>query len=200
MRISRISENTFWVVTTQRARDNSRIPDTHEDDWINDAIESAHDYIEGNLGCSIATTEHRVTLDQFPRNRGSIELPIWPVTEVTKVEYVDANGATQQIPVEKIVQPKSTGRYALRLKDHECFPPTRCTPDAVTIEFKAGWLEPGQIPKTLTRAALMLISHWYENRETVLIGTISKEVEHGTAVMLEQLRPDEDSTAAEVGE
>lgn len=200
MRCRTISENAFWVVTTQRARDNSRIPDTHEDDWIQHAIESAHDYFERTLGCCIATTQFRATLDQFPRNRASIELPVWPIAEVTRIAYLDPEGVEQEIPIEEIVQPVDRGRYAIRLANHARFPATKLTPNAVTIEFEAGWPEPADVPKTLTRAALMLISHWYENREAVLVGTISKETEHGTSVLLEQLRPDEDMTAAEVDE
>ena len=200
MRIARISENAFWVVTPERVRRNSRIPDTTEDDWIIEAIESAHEYIEEYLGCCIAMADYRMTLDRFPRKRGSIDLPVWPVKEVANVQYVDPTGAVKSIELDKIVQPSDNGRFTLRLKDHELFPSTRATPNAVTITFTAGWSEVEKVPKTLRRAALMLTSHWYENRETVLIGTISKEIEHGTVAMLEQLRPPEDYTAGEVCE
>ena len=200
MRIATISDNAFWVVTTQRARDNSRIPDTSEDDWIQYAIESAHDYFERTLGCCIATTQFRAKLDQFPRNRASIELPVWPIAEVTRLAYLDSEGNEQDIPLEQIVQPVDQGRYAIRLANHARFPEAKRTPNAVTIDFTAGWPEPAAVPKTLTRAALMLISHWYENREAVLVGTASKEIEIGTSVLLEHLRPDEDMTAAEVEE
>lgn len=200
MRVEKISENAFWVVTPERVRRNSRIPDTFEDDWISDAIESAHDYIEEYLGCGIALASYRMTLDRFPPNRGSIEIPVWPVNEVLKVQYVAPDGSLQEIPQASIVQPVHKGRYALRLKNHQPFPSIQSTPNAVTIEFAAGWVEAGQLPKTLSRAALMLISHWYEVRETVLIGTASKEVEHGTIAMLEMLRPVEDMVSGEVYE
>ncbi len=198
MRCERISENTFWVVTPERVRRNSRIPDTSDDDWITEAIEAAHDYIEEYLACCIAVAGYRLTLDRFPRKQGSIALPVWPVSEIVSVSYVDPEGEPQTIPTEQLIQPRGNGRAALRLADYAPFPATRATPNAVSIEFRAGWTEPGLVPRTLTRAALMLISHWYENRETVLIGVGSKEVEHGTLAMLEMMRPPEDYVDAEV--
>lgn len=192
MHAERITGPTFSVVTPQRVRRNSRIPDSDEDDWITDAIESATEYIEEYLECRIAEATYELTLDRFPQRNESIPIPVWPVGEVMSIEYIDPNNVAQVVAVEKIVQPKGTRRYRLRLKDNECWPSTRCTPDAVTITFKAGWATAKDVPKTLTRAALMLISHWYENRETVLIGSIAKEIEHGTTAMLELMRPAED--------
>jgi uncharacterized phiE125 gp8 family phage protein len=197
MQLERITEPTFSFVSPQRVRRNSRIPDHEEDDWIEDAIESATEYCEDYLECKIALATYEWTLDAFPRNRGSIPVPVWPVNEILAVEYLDPNNAVQTVDLARIVQPIGSRRYQLRLRDHACWPSTRCTPNAVTIRFRAGWPSAGAVPKTLTRAGLMLISHWYENRETILIGTASKEIEHGTAAMLEQLRPAEDLLGAD---
>lgn len=37
-------------------------------------------------------------------------------------------------------------------------------------------------------AIKMLVIHWYENRETVLIGSLSKSIEYSLAAILKQLR------------
>lgn len=37
-------------------------------------------------------------------------------------------------------------------------------------------------------AIKMLVIHWYENRETVLIGSISKSLEYSLSAILKQLR------------
>lgn len=38
------------------------------------------------------------------------------------------------------------------------------------------------------QACLMLLGHWYENRETVLVGTISKEIERSYGDLIESLK------------
>ena len=39
---------------------------------------------------------------------------------------------------------------------------------------------------------MMLVSHWYENREAVLTGTVSKEVELGVSSLLAMLETEYD--------
>ncbi|MHC1749468.1 MAG: head-tail connector protein [Cellulosilyticaceae bacterium] len=39
-----------------------------------------------------------------------------------------------------------------------------------------------------TQAVCMLLGYWYENRSTVVIGTISKELEHSLTSIIVQLR------------
>jgi uncharacterized phiE125 gp8 family phage protein len=45
--------------------------------------------------------------------------------------------------------------------------------DAVTISAEYGFAEP---PQPLKVAALMLVGHWYQHREAVVVGTITAEV------------------------
>lgn len=45
----------------------------------------------------------------------------------------------------------------------------------------------GEIPRAAKRAMLMLLAHWYRNRESVIAGTISKEIEFSVDACLKQL-------------
>ncbi|NDB18915.1 MAG: phage gp6-like head-tail connector protein [Actinobacteria bacterium] len=47
---------------------------------------------------------------------------------------------------------------------------------------------PLDVPKQAVHAINMLIGHWYFNREAVLTGTISKEIELAVAALLSPLR------------
>jgi len=44
----------------------------------------------------------------------------------------------------------------------------------------------GEVPGSIKRAMLMLIGHWYRNRESVLAGSISKEIEMSVEACLGQ--------------
>jgi uncharacterized phiE125 gp8 family phage protein len=41
-----------------------------------------------------------------------------------------------------------------------------------------------QGPRDLVQAQAMLVAHWFENREAVVTGTISAEVEHGVSALV----------------
>nr|WP_156647154.1 head-tail connector protein [Lentibacillus sp. JNUCC-1] len=42
------------------------------------------------------------------------------------------------------------------------------TPGDYIVNYKAGY---EKIPKSIEQAVLLLVSHFYENRETVIVGT-----------------------------
>lgn len=48
--------------------------------------------------------------------------------------------------------------------------------------------EPVEVPAAVRQAALMLIGHWYVNRNTVLVGATSKEMELTTTNLLNLYR------------
>ncbi len=138
-------------VTLDEAKLNSRV--THDDD---DAR------IEGLIGAAIAYAERWTSrkfmpstwdyaLDVFPS--GSISLPLAPVTSVVSFGYEDALGVPQ------IVAGYSRDGSALSLSGG--WP----NGSGIVVRFVAGDGDPEAI-KIARQAVLMLVSHWYEARET----------------------------------
>jgi uncharacterized phiE125 gp8 family phage protein len=189
MQLQRITRGTFPLVANERVRRNSRIDDRLDDDWISEAVREATDFVERYLECCIATSEWKLTLDRFPPKCEPIQIPLWPVTELIEIRYLDAALVAQTIPVQTVFCPMDPSqRSDLRLIDYKAWPETRRTPGAVEVKFKAGWLSPCDVPGSITRATLMLVSHWYEHRETAIEGQ-TREVDFGTTQMLELARP-----------
>lgn len=193
MQLKRLALSTFEPVSVKRAKDNSNIADSEKsfDGFFADCIASARDYIERQLGCCLCLANYTLTLNRFPANQ-AIEIPIWPVAAVASVAYKDIDNAAQVVDLSTVVQPIGDDRYTLLLNDWLPFPATRSTPNAVTISFSSGWPSQAAIPPTITRAILMLVSFWFENRETVIVGSISKEMEFSVTSMLESVRQGED--------
>ena len=192
MYLEKLNQGSFGISTVDRVRHNSRISDKYDDQWIVDALASATDYCERALECCVARSNWRLTLDHFPASNGPIAIPLWPIHQITAIAYTNVNGANTSSNVIDIVQPVGLGRYLLQPKFGINWPEAQ-SPNGVRIEFSAGFEDLAAVPSTIQRAALMLISHWYENREAVLIGTISKEIELGFSSMVEMVRPGVDS-------
>jgi uncharacterized phiE125 gp8 family phage protein len=108
-----------------------------------------------------------------------------PLQSVTSVTYKDsaATTTTMTVTTDYIVDSDSNvGRIVLPYG--ETWPSfTAYSVNPITITYKAGYTA---LPKALEQAMLLLIGHWYENREAT--GTVSKEIEFATKALLSMYR------------
>jgi uncharacterized phiE125 gp8 family phage protein len=56
------------------------------------------------------------------------------------------------------------------------------------FDFLAGTGTAANVPPELVQAVRLLAAHWYENRESGLVGTISKEIEFAVSALVEPYR------------
>jgi hypothetical protein len=191
--LKRTTLSTFEPVSIQRAKHNSNIADSEKafDAFFADCIKAARDYIERQLGCCICEASYTLSLSKFPTY--AISIPVWPVQSVESIAYKDTDNANQTVTLGTIVQPINDDRYTIYLTDWASFPTARDTPNAITISFTAGWASQDVIPPSIARAALMLVSYWYEFRETVSIGVTTGALEFSVNALLDSVRPGEDN-------
>lgn len=199
--IKRLTNPTFEAVNIEKARAQCNVSHREDDQFLKSCILAAQAYIEKALECCIAESNWLLTLDRFPASNAPLPIPLWPVQEVTAIRYVDTAGADQTLNTEtQTTQPASEGRFQLCNVDWEAWPICKHNPNSVEIEFTAGWESREKIPPQITHAILMLVSHWYENRESVIIGQTSKEIEFATTALIESVRPGDDMVSDQLGE
>ena len=64
------------------------------------------------------------------------------------------------------------------------WPPVLYVPNAVQIHFSAGYSTDGsKVPYRAKMAILQTVAHWYENRETVVLGTFNELPNHAKALL-----------------
>ena len=69
------------------------------------------------------------------------------------------------------------------------WPTTFVRDDAIAIEYVIGYGDTFRdVPSTVRHALFMLVSHYYENRENELIGTISKTLPFGFEALIDSER------------
>lgn len=156
-------------VTLEEAKMQCRVDSTIEDTYISGLIDAATLYVEDVLGTSIETTTWETTYDCFPA--GAIYLPRAPMKPGTAVtiEYIDLSG--NEVTLTKAGGDFSVDQYAIPPAVYpnylQVWPPTRNVPNAVTVRWSAGQDDP---PPTIKHAVLLLVAHWYENRQPVIAG------------------------------
>jgi uncharacterized phiE125 gp8 family phage protein len=200
-----LTEPDVEPITLEEAKANSQIDTDDHNDTLTQRIKASRLWLEKATECCLITRQMTWTLDQFPRKRdatggqkarsGQLVLPRYPVQSIDEIRYIDADGDSQTIDLATIrLRRDSTGRNRLALADWAAWPTTRNTPDAIEIDFTVGFGETqNDVPADWKQPLLLLVAHWFENREAVAVGVVTKEMEFGVNSLLEMLRdPDDD--------
>jgi uncharacterized phiE125 gp8 family phage protein len=174
-------------ILLEEAKQQCKLEEDFDDD--NDYVESlitvAREHVEDYTGRSLLTQTWRLTLDRFP-SCGEIPLDRPNVATVTSVKYIDPNGVEQTLSSTTLYSVDTDafpGRVLLRYG--QVWPSTRCQRNAVTIVFTCGYGdEPVDVPTPILAAMKLLIGTWYENRESVVIGTIVNDLPDGVERLL----------------
>jgi uncharacterized phiE125 gp8 family phage protein len=172
-------------VTLTEVKAQCRIDGTAEDTYLGTLITAAREYCEAIDWRAYLTQTIELWLEAWPHD-DEIELPRPPLQSVTSVEYYDVNDAKYTLsPLDYYVD---TIRVpgAVHLKYLKTWPVTQLRDyNAICVTYKAGATAAANVPAVIKQAMLLLIGHWYENREAVLVGTISKPIDFAVQALLE---------------
>lgn len=146
-------------------------------------IVAARKYAENATGKSLAEKTVTAVCDSFPAN-GVIELPVNPIKELVSLTYKKADGSTSDITSLVIVDDFSNPSR-LVLKVSSSWPTdTLYEVNPIVIIYKAGETPGGNIKA----AMLLMIGHWFDHREEVVIGQESFSIPFGAEALLGQER------------
>lgn len=163
--LSRVAAPAKPLIEVEAAIAHCRANDS-EDELITSLIEAATAFIDGpnGIGVALVTASWRMSLDALP---STFTIPLNPVQSVDAITYRDPDGEVQTLdPSTYYVDVDQRPAVVAFIKPR---PAILRAPGAVKVEFTAGYGDDSSdVPADLRHAALLLISHWYENREAAL--------------------------------
>lgn len=150
-------------VTTAEAKSHLRVSIATDDTLIDNLVVAAREWFEVATWRGLVADDEAVEkFDRFPR---IIRLKNAPLRSVTTVEYIDINGSSQTVDDYQEDAVTEPGRIIPVYGGS--WPSTREQLNAVTITYKSGYVNAAAVPKSIKQGILMLVAHWYENREGV---------------------------------
>jgi uncharacterized phiE125 gp8 family phage protein len=180
MRLKLATAPASEPVTLAEAKAHLRVDISDDDTLIDGLIASARRYFEEAARRALITQTWRLSLDGWPSG-DEIELPRPPLQSVTSVIYKDQDGnATTWAAANYIVDTDSEpGRIVLAYG--QSWPTGVLYPaNPIQITYKAGYGDAGSsVPTQMKQAILLLIGHYYENREDTIAGTTIKAIPLG---------------------
>jgi uncharacterized phiE125 gp8 family phage protein len=134
-------------VTYQQAARQLRLPDDHDQPYVNDAIAAAVDYVQSEIDGSLITQTLQVTHYECPSQR--FYLPRGPIQSISSVT---ADGLTI---ASSLYSAQGAGTFDYLYCRQLLAPP-------VVITYVAGY---ASIPNDLKQALLVQLAQFYEFRE-----------------------------------
>lgn len=185
MAIKVITNPATEPVTLAEAKIQLRVDVSDEDTYIEGLISTAREWCEGfqNKAYILQTIEK--TFDCFPCS--VFDLPRPPMVAVSSIKYYDIKNVEYIFdPLLYFVDTSSEpGRVALNYAVQ--WPTITLRPiNGVIVRYTAGQVDASTVPKKVKQAILLLVCHWYDNREAV--GKVDGEIAFTVKSLLGQDR------------
>lgn len=172
-----VTPPTVLPVSLDEAKRHLRVDHDLDDVQIGIAIEAATRHLDGYtgiLGRAMLTQTWRDFASTWPASR-AIPLSLSPVASITSITSRDSDGLVTTLALGtdyRLVSGMSYRPFILLARD-AALPSPACEPDAVKIDYIAGYGEASAVPAPLRHAILMMVGDMYRFTESAAHGAMA---------------------------
>lgn len=189
--LDRIIDATVEPVTVEQAKSHCRVLIDDDDALFAIYIKAAREYCEQVTGRSFLQQTWRLSLEMFPRVNwttippGSEQtfyscIPYWrtpyillprpKLIGVVSVTYLDLTGTRQTLDPSQYDVDFDAEPATISPAPGSYWPAALWRKGSIQITYTSGYgSDPTAVPAPLQLAILMLVGHWYENREATVL-------------------------------
>ena len=161
---------TIEPVSLAEIRAHCRVDESADDGLLAGYILAARAYLEATTGLSLVSQTWEMTLEEWP-DEDCIELPRQPVQSITSIQYYDTANTLQTLGAGVYEIDVNRFPAEIELTEGSTWPATYDRQAAILVRFVAGYgSAPGSIPEPIRQAILLMVGHFYANREQVVLG------------------------------
>ena len=189
--LTRQTQPAVEPVTLSEAKAHLRVDTTADDAYISSLISAAREWCEQYLDRSLVHTQWVMRFDKFPPDGTmDIELPRPPMATAgtataVALTFTYENGTTATYSTASYRVDRNGVPGTVKTLYGQTWPPHLQDDNAISVTWWGGYGASGtSVPAAIRHAMLMLVCFWYENRSTVLVGSISKQLEFAVESLL----------------
>lgn len=159
-----ITAPTTYPVTLDEAKAHCRIDLDDEDDLIQSLIMVATEWAEKFQNRAYITQTLEASFDDFPSDVFCLPRP--PLQTITSIKYIDSSSVEHTVDTGIYYADTNSDPGRVSLKYSQIWPTDTLQPiNAVRVRYTAGYGAASAVPKSVKQAILLLVGHWYNNRE-----------------------------------
>ena len=162
----RVTAPAVSPISLAEAKAQMRVEGNDDDTIIERLVNAAVAFVDvqGVLGRAMIT---QTWGEWLAPNPSTVMLSLGPVQSVSAIKYYDIDGVLQTATLADFNVFGTPNRITITPKTGKAWPVTQTRDDAIKIEYVVGYgSTSASVPQTVRHALLMLVAHWYENRET----------------------------------
>lgn len=160
-------------VTLAEAKAHLRVDGMAEDTLIASLIVTSRLHIETVLGLGLVTQAWTWLIDAWP-DLAVLRLPMRPVQSIASVRIHAEDGSVLTLAPDAYVLDGNGAPARLVRRRGRAWPVPGRAANGIEIAFVAGFGDAAsQVPAPLRQAVLLLLAHWYENREPAELGSVA---------------------------
>lgn len=186
---------TTLALTLQDCKRHLNVTSTEDDALITTHIKAATNMLENRFNRCFVKQTRILKFDDFndtkymhtdKYGRRRIYPPRSPLSSVSSIARLTSTGGTSTLPTSDYVVSTGDKPGFVGESYNATWPDVYAQPNSVTVTYVAGHSTvSGGVPEHVKQAIRMIVAHWYRQREGVLIGSISKEIEYGIDALME---------------
>lgn len=177
--LTQLTPATGWPVSVEEVKAHALIEGDDQDNHVELMRNAAVEYVARHCSQALAPASYQWATSAWPQawNCPAIELPLYPVREVTSIVYLDQDHAEQPVSSADYVVELTAEGASIYFENGFSFPTLSTRPNPVRVIFDAGYDDPEasgsgdeprlQLPHDLKLAILMLAATFFEYREEV---------------------------------
>jgi len=177
MSLIKITGAVAYPVTVADVMENGRVDSNDEDGFLGRLIAAGTAYAEQRTGQKFTSQVWELVLDAFPEDDEEIVIDLGPVSSVTSVKYLDADGVEQTLGAGDYVV--DTASLSARISAADGWPATQDGINSVRVRFAVGTTPPEDV-----KDAIIL---WVEARNENRSGSVTGQSVANAPITIEML-------------
>lgn len=137
---------------------------TDFDAWFLRVIPAARRQVQRDTGFTLRPTTWEMTFDRYPLERW-FPLSYPPITAIVGLFSTDIAGVETTVSTSTYYADLNMTPGRVILVPSQTWPTGTRNEQGGRVRWTAGYASPDAVPDTWRHAMLLLIAHWYENRE-----------------------------------
>jgi uncharacterized phiE125 gp8 family phage protein len=179
-----VTPPTAEPVTLAEAKAQCRVDGSDSDTYIEMLITAAREWCELHDWRAYMPQTWELILDAWP-SRGAIEIPKPPLQSVASIKYTNRSGVEATLDSGVYLVDTYSEPGWVVLKNDKAWPMVTLREiNGVVVRFTGGYASAADVPARIKQAILLLVGHWYENRENSVVGAVNRPIEMGVKALL----------------
>ena len=182
--VSEVTAPAAEPLQVSEVRRHLALDDSYYDDYISSLIEVTRAKVQAHTHRQLVTATYDAKLDALPAGQQTLALPYGSLQSVTSITYTDTAGDSQTFSSSDYDVSTAREPGTISPAYGKTWPAARVQQEAATVRFVCGYGAAGAVPQAIKQAMLLLIGHYFNNREQTITGVMATEIPQGADALL----------------